>query len=188
MRIGIPYKVVGGVRFYERKEIKDFLAYLRVIVNPNDEVSLRRIINTPKRGIGDRALDLLDLYAQSNNLTFWQSLCEVEKNQEIAQRSAASLIEFVKLIQSLQTLVEAKTRPSVVAQAVLRWKKSFREICAISRRAFVWFVHLKSCRVVLVHKNAAASEQVGERGKQGKSTRHFNNVDHAVVIVADVRA
>ena len=119
MRVGIPYKVVGGVRFYERKEIKDFLAYLRVIVNPNDEVSLRRIINTPKRGIGDRALDLLDLYAQGNNLTFWQSLCEVEKNQEIAQRSAASLIEFVKLIQSLQTLVEAKTRPSVIAQAVL---------------------------------------------------------------------
>ena len=119
MRVGIPYKVVGGVRFYERKEIKDFLAYLRVIVNPNDEVSMRRIINTPKRGIGDRALDLVDLYAQANNLSFWQSLCEVEKNQEIAQRSSASLIEFVKLIQSLQTLVEAKTRPSVIAQAVL---------------------------------------------------------------------
>ena len=119
MRIGIPYKVVGGVRFYERKEIKDFLAYLRVVVNPEDEVSLRRIINTPKRGIGDRALDLLDLYAKDNNLTFWQSLCEVEKNQEIAQRSSFSLIEFVKLIQSLQTLVEAKTRPSVIAQAVL---------------------------------------------------------------------
>jgi DNA helicase-2/ATP-dependent DNA helicase PcrA len=119
MRIGIPYKVVGGVRFYERKEIKDFLAYLRVVVNPEDEVSLRRIINTPKRGIGDRALDLLSLYAQNNNLTFWQSLCQVEKNQEIAARSSLSLIEFVKLIQSLQTLVEAKTRPSVIAQAVL---------------------------------------------------------------------
>ena len=119
MRVGIPYKVVGGVRFYERKEIKDFLAYLRVIVNPNDEVSMRRIINTPKRGIGDRALDLIDLYAQANNLSFWQSLCEVDKNQEIAQRSSLSLIEFIKLIQSLQTLVEAKTRPSVIAQAVL---------------------------------------------------------------------
>ena len=119
LRVGIPYKVVGGVRFYERKEVKDFLAYLRVIVNPEDEVSLRRIINTPKRGIGDRALDQIDLYAQANSLSFWKSLCEVEKNQEIAQRSAASLIEFVKLIQSLQTLVEAKTRVSVIAQAVL---------------------------------------------------------------------
>ena len=119
LRVGIPYKVVGGVRFYERKEVKDFLAYLRVIVNPEDEVSLRRIINTPKRGIGDRALDQIDLYAQANSLSFWKSLCEVEKNQEIAQRSAASLIEFVKLIQSLQTLVEAKTSVSVIAQAVL---------------------------------------------------------------------
>ena len=119
MRVGIPYKVVGGVRFYERKEIKDFLAYLRVIVNPNDEVSMRRIINTPKRGIGDRALDQLDLYAQVNNISFWQALTEVEKNSDIAPRSAASLVEFVKLIQSLQTLVEAKTRPSVIAQATL---------------------------------------------------------------------
>ena len=119
MRVAIPYKVVGGVRFYERKEIKDFLAYLRVIANPNDEVSMRRIINTPKRGIGDRALDQLDLYAQANNISFWQGLCEVEKNSDIAPRSAASLVEFVKLIQSLQTLAEAKTRPSVIAQATL---------------------------------------------------------------------
>ena len=119
LRSGIPYKVVGGVRFYERREVKDFLAYLRVLVNPEDEVSLRRIINTPKRGIGDRALDLIDLHANARGLTFWQSLCEVENNQEIAARSATSIIEFVKLIQSLQTLVEAKTRPSVIAQAVL---------------------------------------------------------------------
>ena len=119
LRSGIPYKVVGGVRFYERREVKDFLAYLRVLVNPEDEVSLRRIINTPKRGIGDRALDLIDLHASARGLTFWQSLCEVESNQEIAARSGSSIIEFVKLIQSLQTLVEAKTRPSVIAQAVL---------------------------------------------------------------------
>jgi len=119
LRSGIPYKVVGGVRFYERREVKDFLAYLRVLVNPEDEVSLRRIINTPKRGIGDRALDLIDLHANTRGLTFWQSLCEVENNQEIAARSGSSIIEFVKLIQSLQTLVEAKTRPSVIAQAVL---------------------------------------------------------------------
>jgi DNA helicase II / ATP-dependent DNA helicase PcrA len=119
LRSSLAYKVVGGVRFYERREVKDFLAYLRVLVNPEDEVSLRRIINTPKRGIGDRALDLIDLHAINHNLTFWQSLCEVEQNQEIAARASASIIEFVKLIQSLQTLVEAKTRPSVIAQAVL---------------------------------------------------------------------
>ena len=119
LRVGIPYKVVGGVRFYERKEVKDFLAYLRVVVNPEDEVSMRRIINTPKRGIGDRAIDQVEEYGRKNNLTFWQTLCEIDKNTEISPKSVLSLKEFVKLIKSIQTLVEAKTRPSVVAQAVL---------------------------------------------------------------------
>ncbi|MBM3731619.1 MAG: DNA helicase PcrA [Actinobacteria bacterium] len=119
LRVGIPYKVVGGVRFYERKEVKDFLAYLRVVVNPEDEVSMRRIINTPKRGIGDRAIDQVEEYGRKNNLTFWQTLCEIDKNTEISPKSVLSLKEFVKLIKSIQTLVEAKTGPSVVAQAVL---------------------------------------------------------------------
>ena len=69
LRSSIPYKVVGGVRFYERKEVKDFLAYLRVLVNPDDEVSLRRIINTPKRGIGDRAIESIDLFARNEGLS-----------------------------------------------------------------------------------------------------------------------
>ena len=132
LRSAVAYKVVGGVRFYERREVKDFLAYLRILVNPEDEVSLRRIINTPKRGIGDRALDLIELHATSNNLTFWQSLCEVEKNQEIAARASASISEFVKLIQSLQTLVEAKTRPSVIAQAVLEQSGLLTELAESS--------------------------------------------------------
>jgi len=55
IRVGMPYKVVGGVRFYERREVRDALAYLRMLVNPADEISLRRILNVPKRGIGDRA-------------------------------------------------------------------------------------------------------------------------------------
>ena len=128
MRVGIPYKVVGGVRFYERKEIKDFLAYLRVIVNPEDEVSMRRIINTPKRGIGDRAIDQIEFYAKNNNLTFWKSLCEIENNPDVASKSQSTLIEFVKLIKSIQSLVEAKTRPSVIAQAVLEQSGLLKEL------------------------------------------------------------
>ena len=119
LRSSIPYKVVGGVRFYERKEIKDFLAYLRVLVNPNDEVSLRRIINTPKRGIGDRALDSVDLFARNEGLSLWQALTKSTQVSTIPARSLSAITGFVDLIKSLQTLVEAEVRPSVIAQAVL---------------------------------------------------------------------
>ena len=119
LRTGIPYKVVGGVRFYERKEVKDFLAYLRVLVNPSDEVSLRRIINTPKRGIGDRALDSVDLHARNEGISFWQALKQISEINNIPARSISAVTGFVDLISNLQTLVEAKVLPSVIAQAVV---------------------------------------------------------------------
>ena len=119
LRVGIPYKVVGGVRFYERKEVKDILAYLRVIENDSDEVSLRRIINTPKRGIGDRALDQLDTWRNQNQLSLWQGLTEVRQIQDFPARSIAAIVEFVELIKSFQVLNEAKARPSVITSAVL---------------------------------------------------------------------
>jgi DNA helicase-2/ATP-dependent DNA helicase PcrA len=119
LRVGIPYKVVGGVRFYERKEVKDILAYLRVIENDADEVSLRRVINTPKRGIGDRALDQLDAWRNQNQLSLWQGLTEVRQIPEFPARSVAAIVEFVNLIKSFQTLNEAKARPSVITSAVL---------------------------------------------------------------------
>jgi DNA helicase-2/ATP-dependent DNA helicase PcrA len=119
LRSSIPYKVVGGVRFYERKEVKDFLAYLRVIVNPTDEVSLRRIINTPKRGIGDRALESVDLYAKNEGLSLWQALRSVNLISTVPARSASAISGFIDLINNLQTLLEAKVLPSVIAQAAL---------------------------------------------------------------------
>ena len=64
IRVGLPYRVVGGVRFYERREVRDALAYLRVLGNPGDEVSLRRILNTPRRGIGDKAEAAVELLAE----------------------------------------------------------------------------------------------------------------------------
>ena len=71
---GMPYKVVGGVRFYERREVRDALAYLRMLVNPADQVSLRRILNTPKRGIGDRAVACVQALAERERITFWEAL------------------------------------------------------------------------------------------------------------------
>jgi DNA helicase-2/ATP-dependent DNA helicase PcrA len=74
IRVGLPYRVVGGVRFYERREVRDLLAYLRLIANPADEVSLRRVLNVPKRGIGDRAEEYVAAYAQRERISFAEAL------------------------------------------------------------------------------------------------------------------
>ncbi len=130
MRAALPYKVVGGVRFYERKEVKDLLAYLRVLSNLNDEVSLRRIINVPKRGIGDRALDYVDLHAQSSGLSFWQGLHRCSEISEMPSRSASSVHQFLSMIAALHVLVEAKVRPSVIIEAVLEQSGLLAELSA----------------------------------------------------------
>src|SRR5262249_56275400 len=70
VRSGVPYRVFGGVKFYDRREIKDALAYLRALVNPDDEVSWKRIVNTPRRGVGDTSIAKLDSYAQGAGVTF----------------------------------------------------------------------------------------------------------------------
>ena len=74
MRFGVPYKVVGGTRFYDRREIKDAVAYLRVVTNPLDEVSVKRVLNMPKRGIGDTSISRLDLFAREENISFFEAL------------------------------------------------------------------------------------------------------------------
>jgi DNA helicase-2/ATP-dependent DNA helicase PcrA len=119
MRAAIPYKVVGGLRFYERKEVKDLLAYLRVLANPNDEVSLRRIINFPKRGIGDRALEEVENFSQANGISFWQSLLRVNEATAVPNKAAQSIGQFTSMLTALAVLVEAKTKPSVIIEAVL---------------------------------------------------------------------
>ena len=87
IRSGLPYRVVGGVRFYERREIKDALAYLRILVNPADQISLRRILNVPKRGIGDRAEGCVEALARRDSITFWEALRRAEDAPGIASRS-----------------------------------------------------------------------------------------------------
>jgi DNA helicase-2/ATP-dependent DNA helicase PcrA len=130
MRSALPYKVVGGLRFYERKEVKDLLAYLRVLANLADEISLRRIINVPKRGIGDRAIECVDLYASSNNLSFWSGLSQCEMATGVPNRAAQSIKEFVSMMVALRTLVEARTRPSVIIEAILEQSGLLAELSA----------------------------------------------------------
>jgi len=119
IRVGLPYKVVGGVRFYERREVRDALAYLRLLANPEDTVSLRRIINVPKRGIGDRAEACLEALAQREGVSFAAAVRRCEDAYGLATRSLASVQAFRQLVDDLRTLVEAGTGPATVLEAVL---------------------------------------------------------------------
>ncbi|MFI2505436.1 DNA helicase PcrA [Streptomyces sp. NPDC018972] len=119
IRVGLPYKVVGGVRFYERKEVRDVLAYLRVLANPEDSVPLRRILNVPKRGIGDRAEAMIDALAQRERISFPQALKRVDEAYGMAARSSNAVKRFNTLMEDLRTVVESGAGPATVLEAIL---------------------------------------------------------------------
>jgi DNA helicase-2/ATP-dependent DNA helicase PcrA len=119
IRVGLPYKVVGGVRFYERKEVRDVLAYLRVLANPEDSVPLRRILNVPKRGIGERAEAMIDALAQREKISFSQALRRVDEAYGMAARSTNAVKRFNTLMEELRTIVESGAGPATVLEAVL---------------------------------------------------------------------
>lgn len=119
IRVGLPYKVVGGVRFYERKEVRDVLAYLRVLSNPEDTVPLRRILNVPKRGIGDRAEAMIDALSLREKITFPQALRRVDEAYGMAARSANAVKRFNVLMEELRTIVESGAGPATILEAVL---------------------------------------------------------------------
>jgi DNA helicase II / ATP-dependent DNA helicase PcrA len=102
LRAGIPYRVVGGTRFYDRKEIKDALAYLKAIVNPTDEVSVKRVLNVPKRGVGDQTVGRLDAYARAHGMTFIDALRRWD-DAGVSARSARGIEAFLTLIDELAT-------------------------------------------------------------------------------------
>jgi DNA helicase-2/ATP-dependent DNA helicase PcrA len=118
IRIGLPYKVVGGVRFYERKEVRDALAYLRAIANEDDTVSVRRILNTPRRGIGDRAEACVVALSGRDRISFGAALRRAADAPGIAPRSANAIAEWVAMMDDLRTLSETAP-PEDVLEAVL---------------------------------------------------------------------
>ncbi|WP_295643618.1 UvrD-helicase domain-containing protein [uncultured Corynebacterium sp.] len=109
VRSGLPYKVVGGTRFYERREIRDIVAYLKVIDNPNDTVALRRIINTPRRGIGDRAIAQVTVHAEAQNIAFADALVDAAQGRVplLSGRGKNAIAGFLELMDTLRAEAEA---------------------------------------------------------------------------------
>jgi DNA helicase-2/ATP-dependent DNA helicase PcrA len=101
MQFGIPYRVYGGLRYFDRQEIKDALAYLRIIANRSDDPAFERIINTPTRGIGDRTLVAIREYARNGSLTLWNALQELIDKKHFSTRAESSLLSFIDLINTM---------------------------------------------------------------------------------------
>ncbi len=122
LRVGLPYKVVGGVRFYERREVRDALAYLRVLANPDDTVSLRRILNVPKRGIGDKAEDTVAAFAERERVSFADALRVAAEQPEripgLVTRSQRAIAGFVRLLDDLGELAERGEDTADLLEAV----------------------------------------------------------------------
>lgn len=117
MRAGLPYKIVGGVRFYQRKEIKDVFAYLRAVVNPGDLVSIRRIINAPKRGIGDATVGALEDHAATEDIPFMEAARKVDQISVLGQRAKGAVAAFVEVIDTLLGMSADGTGPAAMVEA-----------------------------------------------------------------------
>ena len=119
VRVGLPYKVVGGVRFYERREVRDAIAYLRAISNRTDDVSVRRILNVPKRGIGDRAEGAVAELATRERISFGEALRRVDEIHGLATRSARQLQSFTDFLDEHEGMVAAGVPADQILTSVL---------------------------------------------------------------------
>jgi DNA helicase-2/ATP-dependent DNA helicase PcrA len=117
MKGGVPYKVVGGLRFYQRKEIKDVLAYLRLLVNPQDVISARRVINTPKRGIGDQTVAVLQSFAAGEEVPFLEACRRVEDIGSLGPRARGAVLGFVRVVDKLREALESGAGPARMVEA-----------------------------------------------------------------------
>ena len=116
-RHGIPYKVIGGTRFYDRREVKDALAYLKAAINPTDEVSVKRILNTPKRGIGDGSVGKLDAHATAHGSSFMDALRQSDA-AGVSGKAATGILQFLFLLDSVEQMV-TDDRPAPLLEALL---------------------------------------------------------------------
>ena len=117
---GIPYRIFGGVNFYARREIKDILAYLKALDNPDDEQAVRRIINVPKRGIGDTTLSKISGYSVANGISFWDALRKAREIPGIAARTSARTDEFVQMMDELKDYADSHPVRDIIDEVITR--------------------------------------------------------------------
>ncbi len=127
LRAGIPYRVVGGTRFYDRREVKDAMAYLKAVVNPTDEVSVKRVLNVPKRGVGDQTVGRLDAFARSKGITFVEALRRWDE-AGVAARSARGIETFLGILDDLAA--EVGTGPATLLESILDRSGYLAELAA----------------------------------------------------------
>jgi DNA helicase II / ATP-dependent DNA helicase PcrA len=137
VKFGVPYQVIGGPRYYDRREVKDALAYLRALVNTADVVALKRIVNTPKRAIGDTTVAHIDRHAEQEGLTFWEALSQVDTVEALSARARRSVHEFVAVMDHLTEVMRAGPQAALEAiltdTGYLEWVRSERTIEAVGR-------------------------------------------------------
>jgi DNA helicase-2/ATP-dependent DNA helicase PcrA len=117
VKFGIPYQVIGGLKYYDRREVKDILAYLRAIANPDDQVALTRIVNVPKRAIGSTSVGHVIRFADMEGIGFWESLVRADENPALSKRAQKAIAEFVALMNHLR--LQANLGPRVALEAML---------------------------------------------------------------------
>ncbi|NUQ96280.1 MAG: UvrD-helicase domain-containing protein, partial [Streptomyces sp.] len=178
IRVGLPYKVVGGVRFYERKEVRDVLAYLRVLANPEDSVPLRRILNVPKRGIGDRAEAMIDALAQREKISFPQALRRVDEAYGMAARSANAVKRFNTLMEDLRTIVESGAGPATVLEAILERTGYLAELQASTDPQ-------DETRIENLQELAAVALEFEQESGEGEESGSLADFLERVALVAD---
>ncbi len=165
LRVGTPHRVIGGQRFYERKEIRDLLAYARVLVNPADDVSARRIINTPRRSIGDRTVEALDWHARREGMTFLDACHQAEHVQGLAARAVGAVNSFVDLLDGLRTeLAHDRPLPELIEEiwsrtGYLTELQAERTIEALSREE-----NLRELKSVAAEFHEREGGRTGEEG------------------------
>lgn len=115
IQLGLPYRVIGGPRFYERKEVRDALAYLRVVMQPNDDLALERIINVPKRGIGDTTVQSLYTHARAKNISLYQSISDLIQTEELRPKVRNTLGKLIGDFERWQSLIETTQHGELAA-------------------------------------------------------------------------